>query len=70
MEITKDIYIDGDFNGIALYFSTNAIRNFSKITVELLDKTTGEVVFHQKVSGVNINDNQFSNFAEENVISG
>ena len=70
MEITQDIYIDGDFNGIALYFSTNAIRNFSKITVELVDKTTGEVVFHQKVSGVNINDNQFSNFAEENVISG
>ena len=70
MEITQDIYIDGEFNGIALYFSTNAIRNFSKITVELVDKTTGEVVFHQKVSGVNINDNQFSNFAEENVISG
>lgn len=70
MEITQDIYIDGDFNGIALYFNTNAIRNFSKITVELVDKTTGEVVFHQKVSGVNINDNQFSNFVEENVISG
>ena len=57
MEITQDIYIDGDFNGIALYFSTNAIRNFSKITVELVDKTTGEVVFYHKVSRVNINDN-------------
>ncbi len=70
MEITQDIYIDGDFNGIALYFSTNAIRNFSKITVELVDKATGEVVLHKKVNGVNINDNQFSNFSEENVISG
>lgn len=54
MEITQDIYIEGDFNGIALYFSTNAIRNFSKITVELVDKTTGEVVFHKKVNGVDI----------------
>lgn len=54
MEITQDIYIDGDFNGIALYFSTNAIRNFSKITVELVDKATGEVVFHKKVNGVDI----------------